>query len=380
MSSEDPAALPARVIRTPGAEYSDSARHWQGIPTITRAPGGRLWASWYSGGKGEGPYNYVVVVTSGDNGQNWSAPQVVIQPSAPVRAYDPCLWTDPRGRVWLFWAQSFSKWDGRGGVWAITASEPDEPNPQWSAPRRIANGVMMNKPTVLTSGEWLLPIAVWARPSEVAIQNKVHQLNLDSDALLKRSHHLPDEHGSAVWASTDDGKTWRLRGKAPVPDSDFDEHMVVERRDGSLWMLARTRFGIGETVSHDRGRTWANWTDSGIPHPVTRFFIRRLASGNLLMIRHHEMAGKTRSHLAAYVSKDDGKTWTGGLMLDERQAVSYPDAIEAPDGLIYAVYDFERHGAKEILLTVFREADAKEGKWVSGDARQRVVINKGGLR
>lgn len=33
----------------------------------------------------------------------------------------------------------------------------------------------------------------------------------------------------------------------------------------------------------------------------------------------------SRSHLTAYLSKDDGTTWTGGLMLDERRGVSYPD-------------------------------------------------------
>ena len=29
----------------------------------------------------------------------------------------------------------------------------------------------------------------------------------------------------------------------------FDEHMFIERRDGSLWLLARTKYGIGESVS-----------------------------------------------------------------------------------------------------------------------------------
>ena len=368
------------VNHSPDADYADAARLWQGIPGITRAPKGRLWATWYSGGKGEGPYNYVVLVTSGDDGRTWSAPQLVVHPPAPVRAYDPCLWTDPLGRVWLFWAQSYTKWDGRGGVWAIVASNPDADKPEWSKPRRIANGVMMNKPTVLKSGEWLLPVAVWARPSEMLAQNKVHQLNLTEGDFKAFSHHLPEEHGSAVWVSADRGETWTLRGKAGVPDSDFDEHMVVERRDGSLWMLARTRFGIGETASADGGRTWAPWSDTGIPHPVTRFFIRRLASGSLLMVRHHSMAGKVRSHLAAYVSEDDGKTWRGGLMLDERTSVSYPDGVQGPDGRIYVIYDRERSGAKEILMAVFREEDAAKGEWVSADARQKQLVSKGGAQ
>ena len=33
--------------------------------------------------------------------------------------------------------------------------------------------------------------------------------------------------------------------------------MLIERRDKSLWMLARTRYGIGSTVSDNGGRTWS---------------------------------------------------------------------------------------------------------------------------
>jgi hypothetical protein len=41
-------------------------------------------------------------------------------------------------------------------------------------------------------------------------------------------------------------------------------------------MLVRTTYGIGQTVSMDGGRTWAQSGPSGIPHPATRFFTRRL--------------------------------------------------------------------------------------------------------
>jgi hypothetical protein len=54
-SFAEPPAFPiAKVIVNPGAEYADTARSWQGIPGIERAPKGRLWATWYSGDIGEG--------------------------------------------------------------------------------------------------------------------------------------------------------------------------------------------------------------------------------------------------------------------------------------------------------------------------------------
>jgi hypothetical protein len=87
----------------PGLKYASNMRRFQGIPGIERAPNGRLWAVWYAGGPGqpgEGPGNYVVLVTSDDDGRSWSQPKLVIDPPGDfARAFDPVLWHDPRGRL-----------------------------------------------------------------------------------------------------------------------------------------------------------------------------------------------------------------------------------------------------------------------------------------
>ncbi|MBI5395953.1 MAG: exo-alpha-sialidase [Verrucomicrobia bacterium] len=364
--AKDSALLSPVVNISPGPEYADSTRIFQGIPGIERARNGRLWALWYAGGPnepGEGPGNYVVLVTSGDDGKKWSKPRLVIDPSGPVRAYDPTLWHDPKGRLWLFWAQSYQWWDGRSGVWAITTENSGDENPKWSAPRRLCNGIMMNKPTVLHSGEWLLPAAVWERAGNKA--NPPSEL-----------HDLAKERGANVIASKDEGATWSLLGQAIVPKRVFDEHMIVERRDGSLWMLVRAAYGIGESNSTNRGKTWSEGQQSAIPHVNSRFFIRRLVSGKLLLVRHNPPDNKTRSHLTAYLSDDDGKTWQGGLMLDERKGVSYPDGVQAPDGTIYVIYDYNRIADKQILMAVFMDEDVAKGQCVSSRARLRVQVNQ----
>ena len=153
---------PPPVTLDPGVAYRSAARKWQGIPGIERTAGGRLYATWYSGGEKEGPANYVLLVSSDNGGEDWTQPLLVIDPPGDVRAYDPVLWIDPLGRIWLFWAQCHTWWNGRGGVWCIRCDEPDGFNPAWTEPRRIANGVMMNKPLVRENGDWLLPVAVWA--------------------------------------------------------------------------------------------------------------------------------------------------------------------------------------------------------------------------
>lgn len=340
-----------RVLTEPGTEYRAAARKFQGIPSLARAPQGRLWATWYGGsGRGEDRHNYVVLVTSGDDGRSWSDEVVVIDPDGdgPVRAFDPQLWLDPTGRLWAFWAQALGHDGTVGGVWAITTDEPDAERPKWSAPRRLTDGVMMNKPQVLSTGEWVLPASTWRKT----------------------------DNSARMVVSTDQGRTWQVRGAAHVPQElrNFDEHSIIERKDGTLWMLVRLAGGgIGESISRDRGRTWTEVRRGSIPHVTSRFFVSRLGSGNLLLVKHADDA-KNRSRLTAYLSQDEGKSWQGGLMLDERATVSYPDGVQADDGTLYIIYDRNRAGEGAIHLAVFTEEDVRAGKAASDRIRLKQNI------
>ncbi|NQT14040.1 MAG: exo-alpha-sialidase, partial [Planctomycetes bacterium] len=338
-----------RVILEPGPEFADEVRMFQGIPGIERSPGGRLWVTWYGGGVTEDRHNYVLLTTSGDNGVHWSGVNMIIDPDGdgPCRAFDPCLWHDPSGRLWLFWAQR----DRGVHLWAMVTENSDEEEPSWSPPRLVCEGIMMCKPTVTSTGQWLLPVALWRRD------------------------------GSATAVSSEDrGVTWKTLGRANVPkeeDRNCDEAMIVQRGDGSLWMLVRTNYGIGETVSTDEGRTWSDVAPSKIGHATARFFVRRLRSGNLLLVKHGPIDERTdRSRLTAYLSDDDGNSWHGGLMIDARRGVSYPDAVQSPEGTIYLVYDYSRTGAKQILVAIFTEKDVEEGRCVTEGARLRVLANQ----
>lgn len=334
---------------SPGAESNSEARKYQGIPTIERTPGGRLWAGWYAGPINEDRFNYVMAAISDNDGKNWSDLKFVINPDGdgPRRASDPCFWLDPSGKLWLFW------WMNGGGLnvtMSITTENPDAENPSWTEPRALFPGVMINKPIVTKNGEWLMPAAIWQQ-----------------------------DDSCRVMVSKDQGRTWALRGAANVPKDrrNCDEPMLVERQDGSLWLLVRTsRHGIGDSISTDAGRTWTEVKDH-LQQTTSRFHIQRLASGNLLLIKHNgiDERARGRNHLTAYLSADDGKSWKGGLLLDARDTVSYPDATQAPDGTIYVIYDWNRADEKHILLTTFTEADVLAGKYQSSKARQRVLIN-----
>ncbi len=340
--------VPQPINFNPGEEYGPEARDYNGTPGMERAPGGRLWATWYAGPVWEDRFNYIVVATSGDDGKTWNDRSFVIDPDGlgPKRVADACPWLDPEGKLWVFW---WLNGDGLSVTMAITTENPDDENPVWSEPRPLFPGVMINKPMVTSNGEWFMPSCMWRQ-----------------------------DDSCRVVVSKDKGKTWALRGVANVPPErrNCDEEMIVERKDGSLWMLVRTTgYGIGESVSTDGGRTWSEVVDY-MYNATSRFHLSKLQSGNLLLIKNGPLDQRLRREkLSAYLSEDDGATWKGGLMLDERFQTSYPNATQAPDGTIYANYDRNRGTDGEVLMAVFTEKDILAGT-PGPNTRLRVLVNR----
>src|SRR5690606_23558865 len=138
-------------------------RQFTGISSMAITESGRMWAVWYTGvTPGEDNNNYVAVATSIDGGNYWDEVLAIdTDGGGPVRTFDPEVWVDPDGKLWVFWAQGISRkiqveMDGHiAGVWAITTEEGHKARPKWSSPERLAEGVMMCKPTVLKNGEWV---------------------------------------------------------------------------------------------------------------------------------------------------------------------------------------------------------------------------------
>ncbi|HEY2573299.1 MAG TPA: exo-alpha-sialidase, partial [Verrucomicrobiaceae bacterium] len=364
----DLAMEPAEINFKPGPEYDDDRRDFAMVIGADRTPKGRIWAAWVAGGDSD--KGYFVAATSDDDGASWSKPRFVIHPpAAPTglrkRILVGNLWCDPTGRMWLFYDQSMGYFDGRAGVWAITCDDPDAVTPVWSPPRRIWHGATLNKPVVLRNGEWLLPISLWTRD------------RIKPDALRGGFRELDDQRMAHVFVSHDQGATWTRRGGVVIPQSEFDEHMMIELNDGRLWMLARTKQGIAETFSKDRGRTWSEPKPSSIQNPSARFFLRRLASGHLLLVKNGPLDKRIgRAQMTAFISDDEGQSWKGGLVIDERNGVSYPDGFQSPDGLIHIIHDRERAKEREILLARFTEEDVLACEMKDPRSRLKILVNK----
>ncbi len=357
------ALQPPEVNCAPDARYADENRAMNMFLGADRTPGGRIWAAWVSGADGE--KGYIVAASSNDEGETWTPPRLVLDPADhPAgmrrRALVGNFWTDPKGRLWLFFDQSMYYFDGRAGTWFIRCENPDAAAPVWTKPERIWHGALLQKPLVLSSGAWLLPISLWNFPGA----GRFEELDPDRKAWL--------------FASTDEGRSWHKQGGVRFPNFNYDEHMVVELRDGRLWLTARTRKGIYECFSTDQGKTWNKPKPAAIVNDSTRHFIRRLQSGRLLLVKNGPPTKDVgRRQLMAFLSDDEGQTWSGGLELEARdRSCSYPDGFQGGDGRIFIGYDHERTGAKEILMARFTEADVLARRLVSPGSRLRLLVNK----
>lgn len=347
--------------------YADH-RVWQGIPGIVCTKKGRTIISFYSGSTKETYGNFAALIMRDGEGP-FGEPCVVAEEQGRYRCFDPVVWIDPLYRLWFIWNVMPGE-----RVMAAICDDPDADELVFGKEFCIGRGVMMNKPTVLSSGEWLFPIAMWKK--DIFYEFRKSELREDDIA------------GSYVYKTADNGESFVKLGYADIRDRIFDEHMLFEMDNGVLMMLIRTKYGIGKSYSYDRGRTWSRGENSGFGGPNSRFHIYRLRSGRVLMINHYNYT--TRDNLTALLSEDGGKTFPYSLLIDARADVSYPDAMEAEDGYIYITYDRERGAFKksldeayacnrEILTARITEEDILRGELNGEGSYLKKVVSKLGV-
>lgn len=322
-------------------------------PTIAMSDKGELFVAWFCSDSTmvEGPGNYIAISYSADTGKTWKKNVLFITPSQKSdRFFDPILFKDGQGEVVLTFARckDYKLWDGNGGVWATGISyDIVADTVVYTIPQFLFRGVMNNKPIINkvngsgTDGvaKIIYPVAVWG--TTILVYESDNVILKDIFPVFKSQIPMLD---NGVYVKTEPSLTY------------------INDTVGFLALIRDQGWGMGYSQSIDlvHWPTAQRYSLIG-DNPSSRHFITRLSSGNLLLIANSSKE-PVRSHLTAFLSTNNGVSWNYKLLIDAREHVSYPDAVQERLGNIYMVYDFNRVGkAKEIDFVKFTENDIIQG-------------------
>ncbi|MDD4870294.1 MAG: exo-alpha-sialidase [Kiritimatiellae bacterium] len=157
-------------------------------------------------------------------------------------------------------------------------------------------------------------------------------------------------HATVMFVSDDKGKTW-LRSN--VLDYGIGRHdhagsiegTVVERKDGSLYLLLRTESGyLWEATSHDGGLKWENLKQSPVKSVTCCPQMARLSDNRVALLwnhppRHQPDSRNSREELFLAFSSDECATWLEQVVVAGNYGpggrVSYPYLYERRPGELW---------------------------------------------
>jgi hypothetical protein len=259
----------------------------------------------------------IYAVVSADGGKTWGQERLLehnpaCQTGRPsfLRTRDKAIWIFYYGFVNL----GKSAAESRSDLWAIRSTDEGK---TWGQRKRIFSGY-----TGATNG---------------AIQTRSGRIVVPFSYMVD-----PMRFVSAVVVSDDDGRTWTSGATIDFgPAGGLGDHAgalepaVVERRDGTLWMLIRTTRGrLWQAFSKDAGRTWSESTATAFAAPSSPAYITRLASGRLCIAWNIAQPSPEprRGKLSVALSADDGETWTPPVLVARANEISYPYLLEVTPG------------------------------------------------
>lgn len=253
----------------------------------------------------------VVLRRSLDGGQTWGPLQVVADLGNDFCG-NPCVVQDPtNGRIWLAFTRSPGAATeetivaGTSGPTTVWTTFSDDDGVTWSPPRDVSATTRKANWGWYGTGPGL---GLYLRSGK------------GGRILIPAYHTEGGVYRTHCIYSDDQGETWRLGADAAEHTS---EPQVVQMRDGSLLMNARTIAGKGErrtlVVSRDRGETWRPASDvEALPENLCQgclFRCFRSGSADRFDLIFTQPLTRNRTGVTAWLSEDDGKTWPHAQML-----------------------------------------------------------------
>lgn len=291
-------------------------------PHIALIPDGRLAAFFTHTDEGS---QEILVRYSDDDGQSWSASERLLPlPMDPGGWGGPMALVDRDGELHIFLLN-----DAHTGI-VQTGEQRQKPLPMserrldiwhieskdgikgWRPPKRIWKGYTgaLNSVIQLQSGRMILPFSRYANRAWGDHTGKFYD-----------DYTYTGQYECVSIYSDDAGDTWQLSPsvlRVPTPNLfayGADEPVILELKDGRVWMLMRTQLGrLYESFSED-GVIWSSPQPTHFISSDSPAGIVRLPDGRIVLMWNsclrfpYALGGRHVLHAA--ISEDEGRSWRG---------------------------------------------------------------------
>jgi predicted neuraminidase len=296
---------------------------------LVECPNGDLLVCWYHG-SGERRADDVAVYGARRRraAKRWSAPFLLADtPGFPDT--NPCLFIDPRGRLWLIWQTIVAnEWHTALTKFKISSAFTDDGTPHWDEsdtlilkPGPEFADIVSRQCDVDEKGIEQFPEPARERARQylnnrrqhahdksfirMGWMTRVHPFVLEGTRLIVPLYS--DGFDFSIMALSDDwGATWSA--SQPLVSHGGVQPSLVRKRDGTLVALMRDNGPPPKRVlkseSKDRGLTWTTVVDTDIPNSGAGLEVIGLADGNWVLINNDTEQG--RHQLSVSLSDDEG--------------------------------------------------------------------------
>jgi len=319
---------------------------YQGWPTVTKGEDGTIFAA--SSGHRLAhvcPFGKNLMYTSTDDGESWTAPQIIND-----------TYLDDRDAGLLAWGEGtlLLTWFNHPTSLFVERAYMNKPHYDLSSDLTMGMRNTWDKmdPKDLPYGSFTKISydngKTWSEPRRAPITSPHGPMRLEDGTLffVGRSFHTKElEDGIYVYTSQDDGATWQYLSRVPAPEGatgvscephaiQLKDKILVGVRYHNLDVPGKLQ--IYTVESRDGGKTWENAHFLDLLGAPPHFLLH--STGALIMVygRRCEPMGQY-----ARVSYDQGKTWGDDFMVSPVSSSwdqGYPSTVELKNGDLLTVY------------------------------------------
>lgn len=273
---------------------------------------------------------------SADEGRTWIATPLFPEPKKFTVSNERALLRTREGVIVSAWMNGAERKAPKGWHWGEASVKwTDFILPTYTC-RSTDDGKTWEAPVKLSDP--------WCGCIHSLIQMKSGRLVLVGQEIIPQWRHA-----TVMWASDDLGKTWQ---RGDVLDYGVGAHdhagsiegSVIERADGSLYLLLRTESGfLWEATSKD-GLKWTGLKQTSIKSVTCCPQMARLADGRIALLwnappRHDLKNGSSRAELSLAFSSDETASWSTPVIVAANYTpggrVSYPYLYERKPGELW---------------------------------------------